>query len=360
MLVKKGKNFYMVRRVDGKLIWKTTKTSNAKTAEKVYAAYIAAEKAQELDNHISKLLNREPAKVSKTICAPAGKTRLLIKDIIATAEKYKEISVDKIRAWNRFTDALAKDIRYADQITADIAFAYLNKDYGKQKGKTWNNNRSYINSIFRTILIDAGLPESPFQRIIQKRLDDEEHQRPFTEDECAAIIEAAKEPWRSAAVIAYYTGLRQKDCFALRWNDIKDGIITTMPGKTARFGRSVRIPIHPQLSKYFNKLPKSQDGRVLGFVDTVSHKGRFTLYFGELLDELDINDNDKGTVEFNCFRNTFITRCRAAGVQEHAIRGVVGHIDSEMTDLYSHDITSAMEIQKLPKLSKTKKDVKKQ
>lgn len=357
MLVKKGKNFYMVRRVDGKLIWKTTKTSNAKTAEKVYAAYIAAEKAQELDNHISRLLNREPSQLSKNICAPEKKTRMLIKGVIAAAEKYKEISIDKKRAWDRFIKALSKDIRYADQITADVAFAYLNKYYKDQKGKTWNNNRTYLNSIFRVILVDAGLAESPFQRIIQKRLDDEEHQRPFTEDECIAIIGAAKEPWRSAAIIAYYTGLRQIDCFALKWSSIQDGIITHMPEKTRRYNRAVKIPIHKELQKHLNTLPHKTD-TVVGF--TGSRKGRFTSYFGELLDELKITDNENGTVEFNCFRNTFITRCRAAGIPEHVIRGIVGHVSSDMTDLYSHDTTGAMEIMKLPRLSKAKKDVKKQ
>ena len=70
--------------------------------------------------------------------------------------------------------------------------------------------------------------------------------------------------------------------------------------------------------------------------------------FGELLDRLGIRDNDRGIVGFNSFRNSFVTRCDAAGVPRHAIRGIVGHVSDDMTDLYSHDLESARQIQNLP------------
>jgi integrase len=343
---KKGGNYYLVYQADGKQIWKSTGTNNKKLARSFEDTARKQNSEDKLRRKMAELLGDKPPVQVETILATKNK-RLKLEDVIQSAEKYKDISIDKKRAWDRFTEVLSKNIHYADQITADVAFAYLNKHYGSQKGKTWNNNRTYLNSIFRTILIDAGLSESPFQRIIQKKADSE-HQRPFTEEECTAIIGAAKEPWRSAAIIAYYTGLRQKDCFALKWTNIKDDIINHKPIKTQRFNRAVQIPIHPELKKHLGSLPHESE-TVLGFVGKQSHKGRFTRYFGILLDELKISDNENGTVEFNCFRNTFITRCRAAGVQEHVIRGIVGHVDSDMTDLYSHDITGAMAIKDLTK-----------
>ncbi len=342
---KKKGNYYLVYQVDGKQIWKSTGTNNKKLARSFEDTARKQNSEDKLRRKMAELLGDKPPVQVETILALKNK-RLKLEDVIPSAEKYKDISIDKKRAWDRFTEALSKDIRYADQITADVAFAYLNKHYSKQKGKTWNNNRTYLNSIFRIILVDAGMMESPFQRIIQKRLDDGEHQRPFTEDECTAIIGAAKEPWRSAAIIAYYTGLRQIDCFALKWSSIQDSIITHMPEKTRRYNRAVKIPIHPELQQHLNTLSHNND-TVVGF--TGSRKGRFSRYFGELLTELGITDNENGTVEFNCFRNTFITRCRAAGIPEHVIRGIVGHVSSDMTDLYSHDTTGAMAIKGLTK-----------
>ena len=308
---------------------------------------LAKESAERLEQYIAgikgvkQIITPEIAEAKKT-----GR-RLLLSSVIDTAEKYKDISINIKRAYNRFVAKLPTKIKYADEVTAHIAFDYLKTNYSEKSGKSWNNNKTYLTSLFKTILIDANMNENPFTRVIQKR-NNGRHQRPFTDDEVNAIIKTAKEPWKSACVIAYHTGLRQKDCFALRWDDIIDNIITIKPAKTARYGKSVQIPMHLELIKYISTLPKSPDGTILGFVGKQSHVGRFTRYFGELLDKLEIKDNENGIVTFNSFRNTFITRCDEARIERHATRGIVGHVDNDTTDLYSHDLTAAKAILNLP------------
>jgi hypothetical protein len=43
-----------------------------------------------------------------------------------------------------------------------------------------------------------------------------------------------------------------------------------------------------------------------------------------------------------------VSRLDAAGIPRHAIRGMVGHVSDDTTDLYSHDLTTARQILDLP------------
>jgi integrase len=345
-LVKKGKHWFIVYCQKNKQIWKTTGQEDKEIAEAIHTQFMAILKENKTRAIVAKLLGQATPEPARNVLQET-KRRLKINRILDVCQRYKELSVNHTRAFNRFISSLSNNITYADEITGDMAFDYLHANYGELSGKAWNNNKTYLHSIFKTILLDAGLSESPFARVIQKR-DNGKHQRPFTDAECKMIINAAKEPWKSAAIIAYHTGLRQKDIFELRWNNINGNIITVTPAKTSRHGKAVQIPIHSELSKYLSTLPRKNQ-RVLGFSDTKCHNsGSFTTAFGKILEELNIEDTEHGIVNFNSFRNTFITRCRAAGIAEHAIRGIAGHGTKELTDLYSHDITSAMAILQLP------------
>ena len=205
-----------------------------------------------------------------------------------------------------------------------------------------------MNAVFRLTLLESGLDESPFAKIPNRTLSSK-HQRPFTEEEFVRIYQAAQEPWKSASLIAWFTGLREKDVFLLRWDQIDGDLITTTPAKTARFGRAVQIPLHPQLMEALAKLPRKGE-RVLG-AWPYDPATAFRRVFGKLLRSLDIQDNIHGIVAFNSFRNSFITRCDEYGVPRHATRGIVGQTEDTMTDLYSHDLTSARKIQMLPRVT---------
>lgn len=343
---RKDGNYYIVYRdEDGHQIWLSTATDNKTDAQAAHDLKLQAIKQERARRTIAKLLG-EPVPQKQSIAAGKKNKRLKISELLTTVQKYRQISIEHTRSFKRFVKALPAFVIYCDQISAETARSYLSEHYGK-KSKSWNNNKTSLNSLFKVILIDAGLPESPFERIPQM-LDTPKHQRPFTDDECKKIIEAAVEPWKTACYIAYHTGLRQKDIFALKWSEIQDGIITVKPAKTTRYNRAVQIPVHPQLARWLDKIKKINDN-VFGFAAIKLGKcGSFDSAFGNILKTLKISSNESGIVNFNSFRNTFITRCRAAGIAEHAIRGIAGHNDSNLTDLYSHDITAAKEILKLP------------
>ena len=273
------------------------------------------------------------------------RTRLKLADWRAAAEKYRPVTEDTARIFARFVKGVP--VRYFDEVTPEIALQYLQTRYGDEgKGKSFNNNKTALNSVFRFLLVDAGMAMSPFAAI-PNRQHVSKHQRPFTEEEFKRIYRAAPEPWKTACVIAWYTGMREETVFNLRWSDIEGDVLTKKPGKTARYGRAVQAPLHPEILKRLAELPRANE-YVLGWPPGKRNNGDFMTQFGKVLDSLGIVDDARGIVNFNCFRNSFITTCDREGLPRHATRGIVGQRSDEITDLYSHDLTTARRIQSFP------------
>jgi integrase len=207
--------------------------------------------------------------------------------------------------------------------------------------------KSALNNVFRLLLRDSGMERSPFDTLPSRRISSLS-QRPFTREEYRRILAVAPSPWKEAVQIAWYTGLREKDVFTLKWSEISGDLIRKLPAKTARFRREVLIPIHPALQRVLDALPRNGE-RVLGAWAYKPNYIYFKRSFGKILADAGIEqESASGRVVFNSLRNSFISRCDAAGIPRHAIRGIVGHVSDSMTDLYSHDETSARLIQTLP------------
>jgi len=336
------------RGLDGVMHTMSTGETNRRTAlarERVFMAQLSTEKRRRRRG--------SPVVTTESQLAGAGHNKLTF----TRAWELFTLHVPGIpqnseKNWLRFAKFCG--CRFANEVTPQIAYAYLLAHYGEAAGKTWNNNLSSLNRIYSYIAIPADMPRSPFADI-PSRPAAGEHQRPFTDDEIARIFAAAIPLWRAAVVIAYWTGFRKESCFRLGPKHIsvdpKSGskIITLLPGKTARFHRAVQIPLHPQLEKYLAALPPSADSTFLGFDQRQRHGGAFTRYFGELLGRLRIYDTPQGIVCFNSIRNTFISRCRAAQIiPDYALRGIVGQTSEQITDLYSRELDSALPLAELP------------
>jgi integrase len=262
---------------------------------------------------------------------------------LETAAKYRPVSATAAKIFRAFAKAVK--VRFMDEVTPEMAFSYLD---GKDNGKTFNNSKCALNAIFARTLMDSGLAASPFA-LIPNRVGSARHQRPFTEDEFRRIYRAAPEPWRTASLIAWFTGLREKDVFCLEWSMIEGDVIRLVPAKTRRFGRGVEIPMHPQLVDALAVLPR-KGPRVLGAWPYSPGSGTFATRFSAILKDLGIGCGDGEVLNFNSFRDSFVTRCDEAGIPRHAVRGLVGHVSDAQTDLYSHDLATARRVQRLPRV----------
>src|SRR5262249_37825958 len=75
----------------------------------------------------------------------------------------------------------------------------------------------------------------------------------FTLEQIGALIQAApSEDWRGMIMLAYFTGLRLRDCSELRWSavDLDARIIAATTRKTRK---TVTVPIHPQFDAWLEK-----------------------------------------------------------------------------------------------------------
>jgi integrase len=268
--------------------------------------------------------------------------RLRLDAALDAAEKYAPVSDTVRRVWSRF--ARSMPVQYCDELTAPMIHGYLER---YARGKTYNNVRNIVGRVLSLTRMESGLEHNPVD-VIPTRRSESDHQRPIALEEFLRLHAAAPEPWRTAVLIAWHTGLRQKDVATLRWSEIRDGAILHTPGKTARFGRAVEIPVHPQLAAALAALPRNNDFVLGQWWPAGSIPDHDRRRFAALLASCGIASNASGIVNFNSLRDSLVSRLDAAGIPRHAIRGMVGHVSDDTTDLYSHDLTTARRILDLP------------
>lgn len=274
--------------------------------------------------------------------------RLRLDSALDAVAKYADVGETMRKVWMKFAREIGVD--YMDQVTAAAVHGYLEQ---YRRGHTANNVRGVIGRVFKLTRMDSGVTASPVD-LVPRRKNDSEHQRPITEPEFLRLYAAAEDPWRTALLIGWHTGLRENDVAALTWDslaiDLSKDAPVIKPGKTARFNRSVQVPVHPQLAAALAALPHD-NAFVLGHwwpSGVVRMRDRAVL--AALFKSCGVLSNDSGLVKFNSLRDSFITRMDAAGIPRHAIRGIVGHVSDDMTDLYSHDLKTALRILDLPPL----------
>lgn len=347
-LRKRGNRYFAYYRdIDGKQVTCALKTSVKSEAvsmhEKLMVQVRAKKGMHEIVKRFPSTMRPEENIVSIAVQPEHKRGTLAISDMWETALKYRQLSESHKKSFDRFQREIR--VRYADQVTPSLALEYLEKNYSKGNGKTFNNNKTILNTIFKLCLVEANLKASPFEKILNRRVNKVESHRPLTKDEYEKIMNSDDKACRLMACLSWYTGMRLETCARVSGAmiDLNDNSLTITPGKTSRFKRAVYIPIHKKLMDYlktnfeFNETPFSVQA---GFKNEKS----FSIRFIRLLKNLNINDTQDGKASFHSIRASFITRMDEAGIPRHAIQGIVGQVSEATTNLYSHDKETAKKI----------------
>ena len=344
-ITKKGKYYYLYFRENGKLRWMATGHTVEAEARKLDRANSARLHSDRQKRYLKRIADPEAVEERPAASPEPEHKRGTVKlaDLFTIASKYRELS--------RFhKNALADLIRvtglvYADKVTPRIARDYLEKRFGNGNGKSYNNARTYLNTIFRLTLIESGLPASPFASLVPRRVTNTVSHRPITDAEFRRLFSAAKEPYRTALLIGYHTGLRLMDCFRLCPEDIADGWIHLTPAKTARFKRAVEIPVHPELADHLSRIEVSGNEP---YCRNAPSEQRIAANLRALFDECGVSDTPDGKASFHGLRSAFVTRLREHGIPEHAIEGLAGHTDTATTNVYSRDRQTPLKLLEIP------------
>jgi integrase len=178
----------------------------------------------------------------------------------------------------------------------------------------------------------------PLGKIMKASDKGQNHYVPYTPAECVRLHQAALE--RDDKTLAdtilwgMYTGCRVEELYQLRYEDLRDGIVRILDGKTPAAKR--QYPMHPKLASWLSLqapmspsdyvLPSTSENQ-LGIRSAIAVK-RFSrlktrLGFGPLH-------------TFHSIRKTIGTIFEQAGIPEGVAADVVGHDKPTMTyGLYS-------------------------
>lgn len=253
-------------------------------------------------------------------------------------------------AWKRFTGwTKRKGFKDLAEITPLEAEDYARDLKGEAFApRTYNGHMKFLRAFFKTLRLRASLPENPFDGVVLME-GATLSRRELTPEELAKVFAAATGSLRVMLAVGVFTGLRLGDVCHLKWStiDFKRAILTVVPGKTARKGKTVTIPLHPTLVQTLADWQAHAPGELV-FPAEAADYARGTDYvtdrFQDLFTSCGIQTTEKVEgrtlprllVSFHSLRHSFVSLAAAAGAPQHVIQALVGHGSPAMTAHYTH------------------------
>lgn len=352
MALRKIHNTYYVyyRDVDGKLKTRSLKTTDATLARRLHDDYILQLQARKGRAVIMRDFPelKPPPELPKPATGEHQRGGMKIADMLECALSKRSLSKTHCQIWKLFADRIG--VKYADQVTPEIALAYLQRYYSYGNGKTYNNQKAILNTIFRCCLVEAKLSDSPFRPIINKRVICVDSHRNLTLTEFDKLVEAGTPDVRIMVMLSRWTAQRLETCARITPDmlDWERKVIVVSPGKTQRFNKWVCCPIMPELEVFLNELGVKKLPRSIPIVKNFGYLNNraFSAKFSRLLDKLKICDTEDGKASFHSLRGTAITWFKEHGIKGEELRQITGHESDAIEDIYARDIASVSRIAK--------------
>jgi integrase len=288
---------------------------------------------------ITQLLSHSPREHLE-IFSPRPQKGIKLAQMWEYAQERRALSKNHRKVWDKFLERMK--YKYASEITPKIALEYLETYYNKGNGKTYNNVKSALNTIFRCCLVEANLQQSPFAPIVNKRVTEVDHHRNLTLEEVDRIMgSGANELIKVMVMLSRWTAQRLETCARITPDliDWERKVIILQPGKTKRFNKWVCAPLFPPLEEYLKKIPCPGDKSYAEYYGYRENR-HFGREIRQLFDKLGISDTAAGHASFHSLRGTAITWFKENGIQGEPLRSITGHETAEVEDIYARDIAT--------------------
>ena len=164
--------------------------------------------------------------------------------------------------------------------------------------------------------------------------------RPITRAEHEKLLRvirtSGKHWWRTACIVAWNTGLRLSDIAHLKWEqlDWTEETVAVTPIKTQRIGKTVTIPMEPELVEHLLALkaePYYESEYVLpDMKQYYYHQNALLHHFTSLLAQAEITG-----VSFHSYRHAFVSRMVNVGINPKIIATMTGQTVEQIMS-YSH------------------------
>lgn len=375
-LFKRGSNFYVSWKVEGKVFTKalrdeggnaiTSKREAEEARERLMAPFAVADEATALESIAAKLEGRKAELAAfeneKNPPLPIAKAWPTFLASPNRPDSGPETLYQYECQWQAFADWMAE--KHADKptlrdVSKSIAEEYAGTlNHGRFSANTYNKHLNLLTLVFRVVKDKAKLSVNPWESpkrggFIQRKRIVTQSRRELTIDELRKVCGTAEGDLRILLALGAYTGMRLGDCSTLRWAevDLPRNIIRRIPNKTARRNpKPVLVPVHPVLRDMLNVIPTKNRGEyVLPKTAEVylRRSDMVTDMVRQHFEACGIKPHKTGTgganekravVEagFHSLRHTFVSICRSADVPLSVVESIVGHSSPAMTQHYTH------------------------
>lgn len=395
-LLKRGSNFYVAWKVNGKPFMKALRDENGQpittrreaedAKSKWMAQFAIASEAEALEAIAGRIEGRKAELRSledqrNPPLALAGAWGQFI-----SSPNRPDTGPDTLAVyegqWGQFVTWMSEqhpDALTLRDVTPDIATAYAGAlNHGRLSPNTYNKHLNLLALVFRVLRAKAKLTENPWDppkrggTLARKRLQTHSR-RELTIEELRRVCLNATGELRVLFALGVYTGLRLKDCVSLRHCEI-DAVrneIRRVPSKTARKDNptTVIIPVHPCLRDILSELSKSDPDYILPglareYLSGGAGKKRVIDRIQNHFTAQGVRVYSPGTgpgtekravveVGFHSLRHSFVSLCRANNTPLAVVESIVGHSNPAMTRHYTHhgELAAGQAIAALPYLS---------
>jgi integrase len=356
-----SKKWWIGYRQNGKLILKSTKTTDKETA-KVELAKVDAMLGLQASNALSREFYEAISGTKlPNLTLKAGLASWLAVAQGTTGEgtqsKYAAVAGELESHFN----ATDRGPMLAD-VTKEQLREFLTSKRNRTSAATANQFRTIIAGFFRHCRACGFLRDNPMEGLpaFKATREEDRARRPFTATELATLYEVAPDDfWRYMVLGGYFTGLRLGDLVTMPTGavDWKARVIRLATRKT---GRSMTIPIAPQLFRFLKELKakrpnaKATDPFWPEMAERYEQSGAswFSQRFTDLLlvkaglaprtphrkkknakshkEARKVNE-----VSFHCLRHSYVTTLASLGMNQQTVKALAGHSSDEISDLYT-------------------------
>jgi integrase len=195
-----------------------------------------------------------------------------------------------------------------------------------------------------------------------------ESREAFTWEQVNKLVETSEGGWKTAIMLAAYTGARLGDVVTMRWAhlDLGKSVLKFRPQKTARNKKDLEIPLHTALREHLLALPSVDDPAAFIMPGLAAQKipGRSGLsrQFQAIVTKAGIEQETvtaKGEagrsfnkLSFHSLRHSYISAMANAGIAPDVRQKLSGHADDRSHAAYTHHEAETLRkaIDTLPRL----------
>lgn len=205
------------------------------------------------------------------------------------------------------------------------------------KGKRTKQNMKALGTLLDKYAMEQKVIDKGFAQFVWIGEGECDSRVPFTQEQVELLIDVAEMWDMDAALIAIdcCTGFRPSELFALKHEDLKDGVLTG--GSKTDKGRNRQVPVSPRIAGLVKRFA-DQDTDILFCTDKVWNVATWRENsFYKTLDRLGIQkESDHTLTPYSC-RHYYATRLKqietGAALDKSAL---MGHTSPTMTEHYQH------------------------